>query len=122
MKLSDENYRRLTGMIWRERLKTWGLGALAVCAVITALVVIQQFAVKPTDPVVQVSNSEATVVAVTPAPVGRGVTLKLRLPDGQKISAVANLRVYPTQGSHVRVSDVRHASGRHTYSVLGIAQ
>ncbi len=122
MKLSDENYRRLSGMIWRERLKTWGLGALALCALITAFVVVQQVAVKPADPVVQVSDSDATVVAVMPAPVGRGVTLKLRLPDGQNISTVANLRVYPAQGSHVRVSDVRHASGRHTYSVLDTAR
>lgn len=122
MRLSDENARRLTMMIWWERARLWVPIIFGICALIGGLVAITIYQQRRADPVVNVAQHQATVLSVTPGlSRSSAAVLHVHMDDGRDIDAVSRLRVLLAKGSHVQVSDARHASGRHTYDVTGTA-
>jgi hypothetical protein len=123
MRLSDDKARRLTRLVWRERLRRWlpiAMTAIAIFAVLTVLLVRQ---LGRADRTVDVTVHDGTVMDLVRGGTGRVASIvHVRLDDGREVQAFSTLRVMPLAGSHVVINEARHASGRLTYDVLRLAE
>jgi hypothetical protein len=45
----------------------------------------------------------------------------VHLDDGREVDAFSAMRLVPVAGTHVQISEARHASGRLTYDITGLA-
>ncbi len=120
MRLSDDKAKRLSALVWRERAKFWlplVVGAIAICGALTLLAVRQ---VGKVDQTVAVETHTATVVTVT-RNARSAATVHVLLDDGREVDAFSAMRLVPVHGARVVVSQARHASGRLTYDVTGLA-
>ncbi|MBO0740690.1 MAG: hypothetical protein J2P51_04625, partial [Hyphomicrobiaceae bacterium] len=63
------------------------------------------------------------VVHVKKSGNGRAAAIvEIRLDDGREAEAFSALRVDPQVGTHVVVTEARHASGRLTYDIARVAE
>ena len=121
MRLSDDKARRLSSLIWRERLRRFL--PLAVTAVVllgvSTLIFINQ--ARRADRTVDVKERDATVVHVKQFAVRAGAAIITVHIDGDRnVDAFSALQDVPAVGTHVVVSEARHASGRLTYDITRI--
>ena len=118
MRLSDDKSRRLTRLVWRERVRRWGPLVAAALILFAFVAYFTELAVDRTDRTVDVQERPGTVLAVKPGG-GRGASiLHVHLEDGRDVDAVSALRITPQAGAHVVIYEGRHASGRLTYDVV----
>ena len=123
MRLSEEKARRLNALVWRERV----LRVLPVIAVAVGAIALLTFflvrQVEKADRTLDVQTHGATVVHVKKSGNGRAAAIvEVRLDDGRDVEAFSALRLDPIAGSHVVVTEARHASGRMTYDIARLAQ
>ena len=123
MRLSKEKARRLNALVWRERV----LRVLPVIAVAVGAIALLTFflvrQVEKADRTLDVQTHGATVVHVKKSGNGRAAAIvEVRLDDGRDVEAFSALRLDPIAGSHVVVTEARHASGRMTYDSARLAQ
>jgi hypothetical protein len=123
MRLSKEKARRLNALVWRERV----LRVLPVIAVAVGAIALLTFflvrQVEKADRTLDVQTHGATVVHVKKSGNGRAAAIvEVRLDDGRDVEAFSALRLDPIAGSHVVVTEARHASGRMTYDIARLAQ
>ena len=121
MRLSDDKARRLSSLIWRERLRRFL--PLAVTAVVllgvSTLIFINQ--ARRADRTVDVKERDATVVHVKQFAVARrAAIITVHLDGDRDVDAFSTLATVPAIGAHVVVSEARHASGRMTYDITHI--
>jgi hypothetical protein len=118
-RLSDEKARQLSALVWRERLKRLlpvAIGIVLLAGVFTYFNM-QQLA--RVDQTVEVKQHDGTVTGHKGATGARGASiLQVHLDDGRDVEAFSTFRVPPANGSHVTVSEARHASGRLTYDIV----
>jgi hypothetical protein len=123
MRLSNEKARRLTALMWRERARRWlpfVAGALVIFAVLTFLFVRQ---VDRADRTIDIAVRDATMIDVKRGGTGRTASIvHVRLDDGRSVEAFSTMRVMPPAGTHLVVSEAKHASGRVTYDVMRLAE
>jgi hypothetical protein len=120
MRLSEENIRRLNRLVWRDRARRWlpGLAAFVVLVAVLTLFFVQQRS--RMDQTVEVQRREGQVTGVKRNAPGASI-VRVHLDDGRDIEAFSALRVVPHAGSHVHLTEARHASGRSTYDVTGMS-
>ncbi|HWB45600.1 MAG TPA: hypothetical protein VG900_09190 [Hyphomicrobiaceae bacterium] len=120
MRLSDDKAKRLSALVWRERVKFWlplVVGAIAIFGMLTFLVARQ---IGKVDQTVAVETHNGTVVTVTRNARSAAIVHVL-LDDGRDVDAFSAMRLVPVHGAHVIVNQARHASGRLTFDVTGLA-
>ena len=122
MRLSEENARRLNALVWKDRLRRW----LPVAAIVVAATAVLTFflvrQVEKADPTVDVKTHTATVVDVKHTGGRVATVVRVHLEDGRDVDAFSGMRVDPATGTHVIVNEARHASGKLTYDIAGIAK
>jgi hypothetical protein len=122
MRLSDDKARRLTQLVWRERVRRWlpiTMTAIAIFAILTIFLVRQ---LARADRTVDVAVHDGTVIDITRGGTGRAASIvHVHLDDGREVKALSTMRVMPLAGTHVVVSEARHASGRLSYDVMRLA-
>lgn len=117
MKLSDEKARRLSRLVWFERLRFALPAVVAVMALIGFLLFATEWQIGHADRTIDVKAHEATVVAVKRTAARGAAVVQVHLDDGRDVDAVSTLRLTPQAGSHVVINEARHASGRLTYDL-----
>ena len=121
MRLSDDKARRLSSLIWRERLRRFlPLAATAVVLLaVSTLIFVNQ--ARRADRTVDVKERDATVVHVKQFAVRAGAAIiTVHLDGDRNVDAFSTLQDVPAVGAHVVVSEARHASGRLTYDITRI--
>ena len=121
MRLSDDKARRLSSLIWRERLRRFlPLAATAVVLLgVSTFIFINQ--TRRADRTVDVKERDATVVHVKQFAVRAGAAIiTVHLDGDHNVDAFSTLPNVPAIGAHVVVSEARHASGRLTYDITRI--
>jgi hypothetical protein len=117
MRLSNDRARRLSRLVWRDRLLRWLPLAAAGLALLGLMVFTFEWRVTHTDGVVGVQMHDATVLSAR-ATQSRGLTVfHVHLDDGRDVDAASLMRFLPAPGTHVVISESRHASGRLTWGV-----
>ena len=118
MRLSEEKARRLSALVWRERMKRWlpVAAGVVVLAGVFGFVLSQQ--IRRADRTVEVQERDGTVTGLKSGSAARGASiLHVHLDDGRDVEAFSTFRVVPP-GAHVIIAEEKHASGRLTYDVL----
>jgi hypothetical protein len=122
MRLSKENARRLTILLWRERLGR----LLAVIAGLVVLAGVFGFALWQQlgrlDPTVAVQDHVGTVVGLETGKGSAAQAVRVHLDDGRDVDATSASRIVLPNGAHVLVAEARHASGQLTYRVLRVPE
>jgi len=121
MKLSQENARRLSALVWRERLRRFAPIVLAVLVLTALLTVFLVRQVDRADRTVSVAVHNATVLTVKQGGGARAAILHVHLDDGRDVDAFSALRLTPFAGTHVVINEGLHASGKHTFDVMRVA-
>jgi hypothetical protein len=121
VRLSEENARRLTRLVWRDRL----LRALPIVVAVAVLAAGFTFLflerIERADLTVDVTMHDGTVLGVKKLAAARGAAIvHVHLDDGRDVDAFSALRLVPIAGAHVQISEARHASGKLTYDVTGL--
>jgi len=123
MRLSEDKAKRLNALLWRDRARRVVPVVAAAVAAIGLLTLFLVRQVEHADKTLDVQVRQATVVHVKKSGNGRAAAiLEIRLDDGRETEAFSALRLDPPVGTHVLVNEARHASGRLTYDITGIAQ
>ena len=122
MKLSQENARRLSAMVWRERLRRTLPLLIAGLVLIALLTLFLLRQVERADRTVSVAQHNATVVTVKQGGGARAAIVHVHLDDGREVDAFSALRMTPFAGSHVVINEAQHASGKHTFDVVRFAE
>ena len=118
MRLSQDKARRLSALVWRERLWRWLPIAAGVLAAAGVFVFVLANQVARVDRTVEVQERDGTVTGLKGGNAARGASiLRVHLDDGRDVEAFSTLRVV-APGSHVVLTEARHASGRLTFDVL----
>jgi hypothetical protein len=122
MKLRQENARRLSALVWRERLRRLApvvLAALVLTGLLTVFLVRQM---DRADRTLEVAVHNATVLSVQQGGGPRAAILHVNLDDGREVDAFSALRLTPFAGAHVVINEAQHASGKHTFYVVRVAE
>jgi hypothetical protein len=122
VRLSDENARRLTRLVWRDRLRRILPFVLAILVLAGGATFFFLKQVERADRTLDVTAHEGTVTNVKKLGATRGAAVvHVHLDDGRDVDAFSAMRVVPVPGTHVQVSEARHASGKLTFDVTGLA-
>ena len=121
MRLSNEKARQLSRLVWRERVRRFLPIVLGVVLLMGAATVFLVRQMERADRTVEVTTHDGTVVNVKKFGAARGAAVvHVHLDDGRDVDAFSGLRVVPVAGTHVTISEARHASGRLTYDITGL--
>jgi hypothetical protein len=119
MRLSPKNARRLTVLVWRERLRRWLLAGASVLALAGLLGALFVYRLGHVDRTVEVRDHNGVVIGPETVGIGRRASLlRVHLDDGRDVDAFDAFRVVPPHGAQVIITEERHASGHLTYKVL----
>jgi hypothetical protein len=123
VRLSDEKARRLSRLVWRDRL----MRALPIVVAFVVLATATTFfflkRIERTDRTVDVKMHDGRVVNIKKLAAARGTAIvHVMLDDGRDVDAFSGLRVVPIAGAHVHISEARHASGKLTYDITGLTE
>ncbi len=119
MRLSDEKARRLWALVWRERLRRWLPVVAALVALAGAITYFNINQLARVDRTIDVQQRDGRVTGHKSGGSSPSASiLYVHLEDGRDVEAFSTFRVAPPNGSHVIVSEARHASGRTTYDVV----
>jgi hypothetical protein len=122
MKLSEDNAKRLSKLVWRERARRWLPLVAAAVILFSALTFFLVHQLNKSDRTVDVRVHDGTVSETKHGNAARGASVvHVHLDDGRDVDAFSMLRVVPAAGAHVVVNESRHASGRLTYDVLRVS-
>jgi hypothetical protein len=123
IRLSEAKSRRLSSLIWRERLRRFlpiVLAALTLAGIFTAVLLNQA---RRADRTVDVKVRNATVVHVKQIVVAsRAAILTVHLDGDRDVDAFSTVQPVPPIGAHVEVNEARHASGRLTYDITRLTE
>ena len=119
MRLADEKARRLSVLLWRERVRRWLPALVGVLVMAGALAFMLANQLGRVDRTVEVQEHDGTVTSIKRGNNARGASvIRVHLDDGRDVEAVSTLRIVPPKGAHVVIAEGRHASGRLTYDVV----
>ena len=121
MRLSDDKARRLTRLVWRDRVRTWLPVAAVGLVLIGAVCFLTETQIDHADRTVDVTVHDATVMDIKRTAARGAAVVHVRLQDGRDVDAVSLFRMAPTAGTHVVVNEAKHASGRSTYDLVRFA-
>ena len=122
MRLSPENARRLSRLVWRDRARRWVPIILAVVIGLGGLAYVTELQVGRVDRTVGMTTHEATVLEIKNNGARGAAVFHVHLDDGRDVDAVSTVRLTPVHGAHMIVVEARHASGRSTFDVKRLAE
>ena len=122
MKLSQANARRLSALVWRERLRRFVWIAAAAVGLTGLLTVFLVQQMDRADRTVSVAVHQATVLAVRPGVGAHTGIVHVHLDDGREVDAISGLRLTPFAGTHVVINEALHASGKHSFDLVRLAE
>ncbi len=122
MRLSPENARRLSQLVWRDRARRWVPIILAVVVGMGALAYVTELQIGRVDRTVDVTTHDATVLAIKNNGARGAAVFHVHLDDGRDVDAVSTMRLTPAHGAHMVVTEAKHASGRSTFDVKRLAE
>jgi len=122
MKLSQENARRLSALVWRERVRRLLPIALAVLVLTGLLTLFLVRQVERADRTVNIAVHNGKVLAVKQGGGARAAIVHVHLDDGREVDAFSALRLTPFAGTEVVINEALHASGKHTFDVVRTTQ
>lgn len=118
MKFSSDRQKKLTGLIWMERLKKAAPVVLVALILGGAAIYMASERSARQDRTVEVKDHQASVIAIK-RPRSRGITIiTARLNDGRVVDALSQLNNVLVADENVTIAEAVHASGRHTYDVI----
>ena len=113
--------RKLSRLLWRDRLRRGGLLVLAAAALAGAFVLTDRYRTARSDPTLESHNVRAVVAGFGSGNIARGAYIvHVRLDDGRDVDAFSTLKVAPAKGATVLLNEARHQSGRVTYDLIGL--
>ena len=120
-RLSDDKARRLSALVWRERLQRWLPIVVGLRADRRRLS--PTSTCQPDGPCRPAPSTCSSTTAVSRASSKAAIPavasiVYVHLDDGRDVEAFSHFRVAPPNGAHVVVAEARHASGRVTYDVV----
>jgi hypothetical protein len=122
MRLSPENSRRLTQLVWRDRARRWVPLIIAAVVGLGALAYVTELQIGRVDGTVDVLTHDATVLAVKNPGARGAVVFHVHLDDGRDVDALSTMRLTPAPGAHMTVTEAKHASGLSTFDVMRLAE
>ena len=117
-RLSDDKARRLSALLWRERLKRWLPVAVGLVLFAGVYTYFNMHQLARVDQTVDVQQHDGHVTDHKSGNSPVASILYVHLDDGRDVEAFSHFRVAPPNGAHVVVAEARHASGRVTYDVV----
>ena len=120
MRLSEDKSRRLTALVWRERAKRCVPVVLVLMLLFAGATYMMSRQLSRADQTLNVVSHAGTVTGITRAG-PRSAIAHVHLDDGRDVDALSQFNVIPPAGTHVTVSESRHASGRLTYDVTRLS-
>ena len=121
MRLSRDKSRQLTAMVWRERARRWLPAIIGVVFLFAGATYMLARQLDRADRTVEIVTHAGTVTGITRAG-PRGAVAHVHLDDGRDVDALSQLTVIPPAGTHVTVSESRHASGKLSYDIKRLAE
>ncbi|HEU4379384.1 MAG TPA: hypothetical protein VFR73_12500 [Hyphomicrobiaceae bacterium] len=121
MRMSEEKSRRLMAMVWRERAKRWALIALVPAVLFAGATYMLSGQLSRADRTIEVARHTGTVTGIARSG-PRSSIAHVHLDDGRDVEALSQMSIIPPAGSHVVVSESRHASGRLSYDLKGLSE
>lgn len=118
MQLSREHARRLSALVWWERIRRMAPIALAALVLVGLFSAFLMQQMDRADHTLSVAVHNATVLTLKPAGGAQAGLVHVQLDDGRDVDAVSALRLTPFAGAHVVVNEAQHASGKHTFAVV----
>lgn len=118
MRLSEDKSRRLSALIWRERLRKWIPIGLAIVCLFGGLTFYFNWQSNHSDPTIDLHARSGTVLGVKRQTLRSAAIVHVKLDDGSEVDAFSGLGTFLTPGTPVQIGEARHASGRLTYDIL----
>ena len=119
--MSEDKSRRLKAMVWRERARRWVPIVLGLVVLFAGATYMLSSQLTRADRTLEVASHTGTVTGITRSG-PRSAIAHVHLDDGRDVDALSQFNLIPPAGSHVTVSESRHASGRLTYDVTGLSE
>ena len=119
--MSEEKSRRLMAMVRRERAKRWIPIALALVVLFAGVTYMLSSQLSRADRTIEVATHTGTVTGISRSG-PRSAIAHVHLDDGRDVDALSQMSIIPPAGTHVIVSESRHASGRLTYDIKGLSE
>ena len=121
MRMSEEKSRRLKAMVWRERARKVIPIVLGLVVLFAGATYMLSSQLTRADRTVEVATHTGTVTGISRSG-PRSSIAHVHLDDGRDVDALSQMSIIPPAGSHVVVSESRHASGRLSYDVKGLSE
>lgn len=113
---NNEAMRRLSRVLWIERIKKVAT-VLAICvAVAVPLVLLAEYRTEHADRSVAMTQITGVVKLSRPAGGRNTYRVSVQLDDGRNVEATS-VAIAPLKGEHVILNDTEFASGQHLYAV-----
>src|SRR5262245_16172147 len=112
MRLSNAKARRLSALVWRERARRWLPALVGVLALAGAAIYMRSSQAQRVDRTLEVREREGTVVSIKQGGSRGASVIRVHLGDGRDVDAHSASRLVLPLGSHIVLSESRHASGR----------
>jgi hypothetical protein len=120
MRMSEQKSRQLMAMVWRERMRRWVPIVVALVLLFAGATYMLANQLSRADRTLEVLKHAGTVTGITRAG-PRSAIAHVHLDDGRDVDALSQMTIIPPAGSHVVVSESRHASGRLSYDIKGLS-
>ena len=123
MKMSRSNAQKLSGLLWRQRLRKIGIGAGVILGLAGLLITFNNLRVARSDPIVIVTPVTATVSRHDTTRSGRtGFLFHANVADGHEVDAIAPNGFAPPVGTTVVLGEAKHKSGRLSYDFIRLKE
>lgn len=119
MKISGANSRKLSQLVWRDRLRRLAPALIGAVALMSGAVAFNSYRAARSDPTLEVHTVAATILGLGKGqPARGGYIIRAQTADGLEVLALATTKVLPATGAHAVLAEARHKSGRLTYELL----
>jgi hypothetical protein len=115
--------QKISRLIWRQRIVTWGSRGLLAAAALGSAGAWTWYRQNQIDMTVEAHPITATVTGLGRGAVARGISVvHAHTDDGREVDAFSTLRLAPAVGAHIVLSEAHHKSGRITYDLLHVVE
>jgi hypothetical protein len=109
--------RKLSRLIWQERIKRSVIAVLAAAVIFGAYVLLTYERTTLIDKTAETAVLGGTVVSTAPGLTAKTTVVHIRLEDGREIDAMSTAKRSPVPGAHAEIRMARHQSGRVIYEI-----
>ena len=115
----SEATRRLSHVLWMERIKKVAAVMAIGAAVAIPLILLAEYRTEHADRSVSMKQVAGVVESARPAGGRNTYRVTVRLEDGRNVEA-SSMSIAPIKGEHVLLNDTEFASGQHHYTLTKV--